>query len=222
MDGKDEIITFSDVAKLKLGLYIRRTCFYNFMNTKPPEFKIAIIGNYAVGKSSLISRFVNDEVPLNNMTSTINCSYNKVIHDNVILHIWDTAGQEKYFSLTETYLRNVNGVIIVRDVSIDNKNEENTNNNIKLWTKKVTDAIGDVPIVIAMNKVDLVSLNFKTILHGNYECIYTSAKTGKNVSKLFSILVNHMMNTYKKSYSRLNIVKLSDNSKKNYRTRCIC
>ena len=201
------------------------------MTFKPPEFKIGVVGDYAVGKSSIITRFIDDKFTDNGRAPTINCTYNKIMYDKVVLNIWDTAGQEKFHSLADSYLKHVNGIIIVRDISIDKEHENCDNNckgdencsdvNICKWIKRVTNIIPhQVPIVIAMNKADLVTLNFTTILQNNCECVYTSAKTGFNIHLLFSTLVKHMISNVQPN-TNVSVIKLSNN-KKYFKKKCSC
>jgi small GTP-binding protein len=91
-----------------------------------PDFdytmKVIIIGDSGVGKSSLLVRyrenkFVNNYI----MTIGINCVWNVILVDGlrIKLQIWDTAGQEKYKTITQNYYRNSNGAIIA--YSIDSR-----------------------------------------------------------------------------------------------------
>lgn len=185
------------------------------------EFKIAIVGDYAVGKSSLITRFIEDKFIENGMTPTINNSFSKISYDAITLNIWDTAGQEKFQSILGSYLKSVDGVIIVQDISINSENEILNDAYVQKWINKVTNVVyQQVPIVIAMNKTDLVSIDLKTILQNNREYIYTSAKTGSNVQVLFTTLTKYMISN-KNPNKKKNIIKLSKN-KRQHVGSCIC
>jgi small GTP-binding protein len=77
--------------------------------------KIIIIGDSGVGKSSLLFRYQENKFADNYiMTIGINYVWNTVEIDNIKikLQIWDTAGQEKYKTITQNYYRNCNGAII--------------------------------------------------------------------------------------------------------------
>ena len=113
--------------------------------------KVTIIGDYGVGKTSIINNKEN-YIP----NSTIGTSYiNKefIINDTIIkMQIWDTAGQERYHSLIPIYLRGSDVVIIVYSV-----NDENSYNSVIKWLKFVINNIfnDNIIIYIVGNKIDL-------------------------------------------------------------------
>ena len=83
-------------------------------------FKLVIIGDSGVGKSSLLVRFADDTFS-ENCISTIGVDFKiKTIDINgerVKLQLWDTAGQERFRTITATYYRGTHGVIVVYDVT---------------------------------------------------------------------------------------------------------
>ena len=103
------------------------------------KFKLAIkcilIGNSEVGKSSILSQYVQDRFILNS-TSTIGVDFgtkdiniNYGSHDyNIKLNIWDTAGDKRYKSIIETYYKNTSYILLVFDVN----NRRSFNNVIQL------------------------------------------------------------------------------------------
>jgi small GTP-binding protein len=91
------------------------------MSTKHDKtFKIIIIGDPAIGKSTLLYKYLFDEFN-EKLNSTIGVDYqikNMTTGDhNLKLHIWDTAGQEKFMSLTQNYFRNADAVILCFDLT---------------------------------------------------------------------------------------------------------
>ena len=126
------------------------------MNVKSrvPEFKVIVVGDTAVGKTSIILRYRHDvylpdhepTVGASFITRTIQTPYGPA---NV--NIWDTAGQERYRSLVPMYSRGAAVALIVFDVS-----NESSFAGIKHWVSSVkTDAPVDCQIFIVGNKVDL-------------------------------------------------------------------
>lgn len=87
-------------------------------------YKILVLGESNVGKTSLIKRFVEDTFPLD-YKSTVGVDYKiKCVNINeyqaVKLSIWDTAGQERYRSIARSYLNNAQGIILCYDISDKN------------------------------------------------------------------------------------------------------
>jgi len=119
-------------------------------------FKILLIGDSGVGKSSIIMSYTDntfsEEVP-----STIGVDFkvtylNDIDGKTVKLTIWDTAGQERFRTLTSSYYRSAQGVILVYDVSSRQSFE-----NIKNWLKEVNlySTIADCKKILVGNKIDL-------------------------------------------------------------------
>ena len=82
--------------------------------------KCALIGDYGVGKSSIVSRYIDDTF-YHSITSTIGVDFRHKVLDykeNIYkLQIWDTAGQEKFESIVKSYIRDLDVCILVFDVN---------------------------------------------------------------------------------------------------------
>ena len=119
--------------------------------------KVVLLGETAVGKSCLISRFINDTF-LTNHVSTLSGSFSSknVFYDKVNkkikYEIWDTAGQEKYRALNKMFYQDASVVILVIDIT-----RKSTFEAIQdFWLNEVKDnAPGDVVIAIAANNCDV-------------------------------------------------------------------
>ncbi|KAH0789714.1 ras-related protein Rab-8B [Histomonas meleagridis] len=116
--------------------------------------KLLIIGESAVGKSCLLLRFAEDKFNENFLT-TIGIDF-KVRHveingTKVKLQIWDTAGQEKFRTITKAYYRGANGILLVFDLTNRDSFEQT-----KTWMESITEAMSDpVDIVLVGNKCDM-------------------------------------------------------------------
>ncbi len=121
------------------------------------QIKLVLLGDTAVGKTSIVQRFVygnyNEENP-----PTIGASFtSKVMEipntsETMKLQIWDTAGQEKYKSLASMYYKDATAALLVYDITSQESFE-----NIKFWVKELKDNVGDQLVVaIAANKSDLI------------------------------------------------------------------
>ena len=167
-------------------------------------FKIIIIGNSGVGKTSITTSAVKN-VFINDYKSTIGMEifslYLKVNDKPIKLQIWDTCGQEIYRSLIKNFYRNSSLAIIV--YSIDKKNSFK---DINLWIKEIrVNSSPDIKIVLIGNKSDLdkdrqVSYEEgKKYLDDDEVLIFfeTSAKTGENIKKLFQEISIILYKDYK-------------------------
>ncbi|MHA2062698.1 MAG: Rab family GTPase [Candidatus Sifarchaeia archaeon] len=158
-------------------------------------FKIVILGDPAVGKTSLTRRYVDNMFSKDYlMTIGTNIQTKKVhIHDNAItLNIWDLAGQPLFKNLHPAYCKGANGAVLVLDLT-----RQNTLNNLHGWAQALWDFVGKVPLVFVGNKADLKSirevskeqlLDFAHFSDAKY--FETSAKTGEGVMEAFLYLAN--------------------------------
>jgi len=129
-------------------------------NMKPVQVKLVLLGEAAVGKSSLVLRFVNDEFQ-ENKEPTIGAAFLTQkcrLEDKVIkFEIWDTAGQERFHSLAPMYYRNAQAAVVVYDVTKASSLEK-----AKSWVKELQrQANPNIVIALTGNKVDLVSAGRK-------------------------------------------------------------
>eukprot|EP00049_Salpingoeca_infusionum_P018159 m.355991 g.355991 ORF g.355991 m.355991 type:complete len:225 (+) comp17411_c0_seq1:300-974(+) len=116
--------------------------------------KVLIVGNGAVGKSSMIQRYCKG-IFTQAYKKTIGVDFlEKQLHvggEDLRLMIWDTAGQEEFDSLTKTYYRDAEACVVAFS-TIDRDSFE----AVESWIKKVEDEVGRIPMVLIQNKVDLV------------------------------------------------------------------
>ncbi|KAI5309726.1 GTP-binding protein of the rab/ypt [Ascosphaera atra] len=124
--------------------------------TRFAQFKLVLLGESAVGKSSLVLRFVKDQfddyrestIGAAFLTQTISLDENTAVK----FEIWDTAGQERYKSLAPMYYRNANCAVVVYDVT-----QASSLDKAKAWVKELQrQANEDIIIALAGNKLDLV------------------------------------------------------------------
>jgi len=124
-------------------------------NLKPVQVKLVLLGEAAVGKSSLVLRFVNNEFQ-ENKEPTIGAAFLTQkcrLEDKVIkFEIWDTAGQERFHSLAPMYYRNAQAAVVVYDVT-----KAASLDKAKSWVKELQrQANPNIVIALAGNKIDIV------------------------------------------------------------------
>ncbi|XP_062276838.1 EF-hand calcium-binding domain-containing protein 4B [Scomber scombrus] len=121
----------------------------------PPDrlFKIVLVGNSSVGKTSLLQRFCDDCFrPGTSATVGIDYSVKTITVDNsqVALQMWDTAGQERYRSITKQFFRKADGVVVMYDITA-----EQSFTGVRQWLTSVKEGAGeDITIMLLGNKTD--------------------------------------------------------------------
>ncbi|XP_018558992.1 EF-hand calcium-binding domain-containing protein 4B [Lates calcarifer] len=121
----------------------------------PPDrlFKIVLVGNSSVGKTSLLRRFCDDCFhPGTSATVGIDYSVKTITVDDsqVALQMWDTAGQERYRSITKQFFRKADGVVVMYDITA-----EQSFTAVRQWLTSVKEGAGeDIPIMLLGNKTD--------------------------------------------------------------------
>lgn len=121
----------------------------------PPDrlFKIVMVGNSSVGKTSLLKRFCDDcFYPGTSATVGIDYSVKTMTVDNsqIALQLWDTAGQERYRSITKQFFRKADGVIVMYDIT-----EKQSFTAVRQWLTSINEAAGeDITIMLLGNKTD--------------------------------------------------------------------
>ncbi|KAI3472026.1 hypothetical protein Pfo_029781 [Paulownia fortunei] len=164
------------------------------------SFKILLVGDSAVGKSSLLVSFISNVV--DDLSPTIGVDFKikflTVGEKRLKLTIWDTAGQERFRTLTSSYYRGAHGIILVYDVT-----RRNTFTNLSdVWAKELElySTNEDCIKMLVGNKVDreserVVSREEGTTLAKELGCQFfeCSAKTRENVEQCFEELVLKIM-----------------------------
>ena len=195
------------------------------------SFKIIIIGNSGVGKTSLLQRFIFNTFN-ENLLSTIGLnSTDKIITlengKKINLKLFDTAGQEKFRSISRSYFRNVDGVLFVYAVN-DLESFENIKDWIKLFMEN-HNGKKDIPLYLIENKNDLDRRVEEHLIDDflneyNFGFKSTSAKLNDDnaINELFQELSESLYNNYKQSNKNTQIIKLMHYDKPKRKLFCIC
>jgi len=159
-------------------------------------FKLLIIGNSSVGKTSFLFRYADDSFT-SAFVSTVDIDFKvKTVFRNdkrVKLQIWDTAGQERYRTITTAYYRGAMGFILMYDIT----NEESFN-SVQDWSTQIkTYSWDNAQVTLAGNKCDMEDERVVSNERGKqlaeqlgFEFFETSAKDNINVKQVFERLVD--------------------------------
>ena len=176
-------------------------------------FKILLLGDSGVGKSSLLLRYTKNEF-ISDLRSTIGVEFalKYITIDNFQLkvQIWDTAGMERYRSITNAYYKGAKGVIVVYDICRQ-KSFENVDKWIDDFKSKADD---DAVILLIGNKSDLDEKREVSkeeaeskAQKNKFGFMETSAKDNNNVQKAFETLFHEIVKIYKNK----NNIEFNDN-----------
>lgn len=159
--------------------------------------KVCMVGSYGVGKTSLVRRFVEslfDDKYLSTVGVKIDKKTVTVDGSDVLMMLWDLAGESDETPFRPSLLRGASGYLLVADCirpgSLD----------VALDLQKMVEGeIGPVPFLLALNKVDAViewrmdDELLAQLEESGWTILKTSAKTGQNVDEMFSALASRMI-----------------------------
>ena len=173
---------------------------------EPPLYKILLLGDSSVGKTCFLMRYADNTFQEIHM-STIGLDYklkNVQLDDGKIvkIQIWDTAGQDRFRSITKNYYKGAHGIILIYDVT-----SRKTFDSVKNWISQIKEEVSDkVNIILVGNKIDDVQNRKVTFDEGEKMAssfglpfFETSAKSGVNIDTTFNELVKKTVETYSKS-----------------------
>lgn len=161
-------------------------------------FKVLIIGNSGVGKSCLLLRFAEDMFS-DNYISTIGVDFKirklELDGKSIKLQIWDTAGQERFRTITKSYYRGSNGIVVVYDITDRESFEQ-----VQHWMSEIdAHASADVCRLLVGNKADLEDKRAVSREEGEtlarqfgIPFLETSAKQALNVENMFTTMAQAM------------------------------
>eukprot|EP01105_Mastigella_eilhardi_P004678 TRINITY_DN1624_c0_g1_i9.p1 TRINITY_DN1624_c0_g1~~TRINITY_DN1624_c0_g1_i9.p1 ORF type:complete len:199 (-),score=35.41 TRINITY_DN1624_c0_g1_i9:128-724(-) len=164
-----------------------------------PVYKIMLLGNAGVGKSSLVHRFA-DNTFNGTYTATIGIDFKtravELDGQRIKLQIWDTAGQERYRNITAAYYRGADGVVLVYDIA-----DEKSFQDVRCWMANIQmNSAENVPVVLLGNKCDLEDTRVVTAVLGKQVAdefqiphFEASAKSAENVDDAFLAVIRTVM-----------------------------
>ena len=159
---------------------------------KSQSFKICLLGEFAVGKTSLVSRFVRSIFSEKYQTTVgvkIDKKTVKIGDQQVTFLLWDLAGEDDFIQVRTSYLRGSAGYLLVADgvrrATLDKALE---------LQQRVEEEIGKLPFILLINKLDVIDeweikeADIKSLSSAGWHIVATSAKTGVGVEESFLAL----------------------------------
>ena len=188
------------------------------------DLKIILLGDCGVGKTNIILRFMNQQFDEDSISTTSSSYTMKAIEkDNIKyrLNIWDTAGQEKYRSITKLFLQGANIIILVYSII-----EKESFDNLDYWYKTIKDSFNNETVLaIVGNKYDLFleeavqeeeARKYAEDKNAIFKLV--SAKTDQpGIDLLFTMVLEEYIEKIKNGKNNKNndSIIISDNRKKN-------
>ena len=167
------------------------------------KFKIMVIGESKVGKTSVIKKYTQNKFGGVYLTTVGVDFQDKIINIDdrkIRLQIWDTAGQERFRNITKNYFNSSNGFLLIYDIT-DKESLEHLN----FWNAQIQlNAPAKSKSVLLGNKCDLEGSRAVSIEEGKIfaeknkiKFFETSAKNGTNIDQAFEYLANEIYNEQK-------------------------
>jgi small GTP-binding protein len=158
--------------------------------------KICMVGAFAVGKTSLVARFV-ESIFSEKYHTTVGVKISKkalqVGDQEWHLILWDLAGEDEFLQIRTSYLRGSAGYLLVVDGT-----RRATLDTAMSIQQRIVDTVGNIPFVVLFNKSDLTNEweiandAFTELSHKDWSWLKASAKTGEGVDEAFLTLIAKM------------------------------
>lgn len=180
-------------------------------------FKVALIGDSGIGKTSILIRFVDDTFKMDT-TSTIGVDFRIVSFEMesklAKMQIWDTCGSERFKSITSSFIKSCSVFVLVFDLT-----KKKSFLNLENWMKMIKENIHPKLLCLVGNKSDLPgrevsqeeAIKFSTTYDLKY--LETSAMNSLGIENLFKYIAENLMEDTNRKYGKKSIIN-SDNSKK--------
>ena len=170
----------------------------NASGPREEMFKVIIIGNTEVGKTSLMLRFADNAFSDQHLT-TIGVDFKVcrvAVGDSIVkLQLWDTAGQDRFRTITSTYYRGAHGVIVVYDLTC-----LKSFHNVDSWLQELDAHNSELYKIIVGNKSDMPDQRVVSTEDGQQlaerlgtRLFETSAKNNANVEEMFRYMAEQLL-----------------------------
>ncbi len=156
-----------------------------------------MLGTFAVGKTSLVRRYVKgifSDKYLTTMGAKVDKKTVEIDGENIDLLLWDLNGEDRFQELSMDYVQGASGYLLVIDSTRRSSLEAGHH-----LQQKVVNAIGEVPFIVVFNKSDLDNpwenqeREIKLLEDKGWTVMYTSAKTGTGVEDVFETITKKIL-----------------------------
>lgn len=213
------------------------------MSENTIEYKVVLIGNTAVGKTSLFKKLTTGEFSEKNI-STIGIDKktlpvdieinenNTIVKKKIEISLVDTAGQERFRSITKTYFKESDGILLLYDVT-----SKDSFKNIEVWINSIHESIGSQKnskyiIILIGNKIDLIGVDGRerevTVEEGQNTCkekdlVWGGECSVKNIEypELQNLFQDYVKLIYNKVGEKI-VVKQSRKKLEKYKKKKCC
>ena len=183
-------------------------------------FKIVIIGDLTSGKTNILTQYISHKFVQDSQPTIGVEMFNKefeINQDKVSVQIWDTAGQEKYSTLTSSYYKGAKGALVVYDIT-----QESTFLKAEQFVKELREKSDkDVYIILVGNKIDLeekrkISKEEGKKLADKLKIGFfeVSAKNGTGIEDLFKNLIDHVYEKHNREFKSMDSIEIEEDEKK--------
>jgi len=195
-------------------------------SNKKVDLKCVLLGRAAVGKSCLVERFLHDRWMSENVMPTVGAAFGakEIVLDGgkkkVTLGIWDTAGSERYESMTRHYYKGAEAAVVCFDLT-----DAESWDKVKFWVKEILTYEENCILALVGTKLDLIEQGkergvppltvqqYATTI--NAKCYETSSLTGQNVAQPFvDIVKDYSAKPRKQIQAYSPVISLHDEGKK--------
>ncbi|MHA2282308.1 MAG: Rab family GTPase [Promethearchaeota archaeon] len=170
-------------------------------------FKVVVVGDGRVGKTTLIKRFTQSSFEkeyIKTIGAELSAYVQEIDGDKIKLMFWDIAGQDLFHFLRPNFFKTSRAAIIVYSLE-ENRLGKESFDHIMEWYKEITKYCGEIPIIVFANKVDLVDedefnkAEIEEIVKDNkfWGYFITSAKTGQGVINAFNVIIETLYSKFK-------------------------
>ena len=166
------------------------------------EFKVVLLGEGCVGKTSIFLRYTEGKFSEKHdvtLQAAFRTKKLTIAGKRVSLHIWDTAGQEKFHAIAPIYYRDSRGAILVYDIT-----DANSFDRVRVWVKELRRMCGsDLVLTIVGNKTDMerdrhvqeqTAIAYAEQVEANH--LNCSAKLNKGIEEIFLDLTKRLISKH--------------------------
>ncbi|KAH0790435.1 Ras family protein [Histomonas meleagridis] len=167
------------------------------MSEETPKFKVVFVGDTTVGKTSIIQKYLNIDKTITSTLGATSTRIDATFNDfEMIMNVWDTAGQDNFRNLVPVYAKGSHAVVIVFDLA-----NKTTYEHVNDWYNYLIQHVQGFKCIVVANKSDLtpsIDINdaYAWASDHNAELIKASAVDGTNIEEIFETISKQLYELY--------------------------